>query len=104
MDGLPAAARVVAKASRAMRARARAAVPMHAIVHTVEGVVSERGISVCRELSGHGIGREIHEWPDVPSFEAPGLTHPLTAGLVITIEPIIAAGDGEVFEADDGWT
>jgi methionyl aminopeptidase len=91
-------------ALRQALAIARAGVPINAIGRTVEGVVNERGFSVCRELSGHGIGREIHEWPDVPNFEAPGLTDPLTAGLVITIEPIIAAGAGEVFEADDGWT
>jgi methionyl aminopeptidase len=83
---------------------ARAGVPLNAIGRTVESVVAGRGYSVCRELSGHGIGRAIHESPDVPNFEVPGLTEPLAAGLVITIEPIIAAGAGAVVEADDGWT
>ena len=91
-------------ALRQALAVARAGTPINAIGRTVESVVAGRGYSVCRELSGHGIGREIHEWPDVPNFEAPGLTEPLTEGLVITIEPIIAAGAGEVVEADDGWT
>jgi methionyl aminopeptidase len=59
---------------------------------------------VCTDLMGHGIGRRIHEDPNIPSFYAHGFDQPLTDGLVITIEPIIASGSGEVQEADDGWT
>ena len=55
-----------------------------------------------RELTGHGIGRRIHEEPDVPNVAWDGPT--LTNGLVITVEPIIAAGLGDVHVADDGWT
>jgi methionyl aminopeptidase len=98
---------LLATAEEALRqalAVARAGTPINAIGRTVEGVVAGRGYSVCRELSGHGIGRAIHEWPDVPNFEVPGQTEPLTEGLVLTIEPIIAAGVGGVVEADDGWT
>jgi methionyl aminopeptidase len=103
----PARLDLLATAEEALRqalATARAGVPLNAIGRTVESVVAGRGYSVCRELSGHGIGRAIHEAPDVPNFEVPGLTEPLSAGLVITIEPIIAAGAGAVLEADDGWT
>ena len=46
----------------------------------------------------------IHEPPEVPSYRVPELTQPLTAGLVLTIEPIIAAGTGWVSDAGDGWT
>ena len=67
-------------------------------------VVTERGYAVCPELMGHGIGRRIHEWPDVPNYDAPEATQPLTEGLVITIEPIISAGSGAVHQGSDGWT
>ncbi len=62
------------------------------------------GHSVCVELHGHGIGRRIHEPPDVPNYADERADRPLTDGLVITIEPIIAAGAGAVVGAEDGWT
>lgn len=83
---------------------ARAGAPLNAIGTAVEATVGARGHSVCRELIGHGIGRRIHEPPDVPSYRVPELTQPLTEGLVLTIEPIIAAGSGWVRDAGDGWT
>ncbi len=73
-----------------------------AIGAAVNHEVRRRGFSVCEELAGHGIGRKIHEEPDVPNIDWDGPT--LTDGLVITIEPIIAAGEGDVYMADDGWT
>ncbi|HXF30442.1 MAG TPA: type I methionyl aminopeptidase [Solirubrobacterales bacterium] len=83
---------------------ARAGAPLNAIGKAVEGTVCGGGASVCAELLGHGIGRQIHEPPNVPAVFVPHLTEPLTAGLVLTIEPIIAAGSGAVREAGDGWT
>ncbi len=73
-----------------------------AIGGAVQAEVERRGFSVCAELSGHGIGRRIHEEPDVPNvaWDGPELTN----GLVITVEPIIAAGRGDVYVDDDGWT
>ena len=53
---------------------------------------------------GHGIGRRIHEAPDVPNVFEPGLDQPLTEGLVITIEPLVAAGGSAVRMGRDGWT
>ncbi len=53
---------------------------------------------------GHSIGRRIHEAPNIPNYDAPGFGQLLTEGLVITIEPTIAAGKGAVREAGDGWT
>jgi methionyl aminopeptidase len=73
-----------------------------AIGAAVQGEVERRGFSVCTELAGHGIGRRIHEEPDVPNIAWDGPE--LTDGLVITVEPIIAAGAGEVYVDDDGWT
>jgi methionyl aminopeptidase len=83
---------------------ATAGAPLNAIGAAVEATVTERGFSVCEQLSGHGIGRRIHEDPDVPNFYVEELDEPLREGLVLTIEPIIAAGRGEVVETDDGWT
>ena len=83
---------------------ARAGVAINEIGRAVERAVSSYGYSVCRDLTGHGIGRRIHEEPNVPSFYHPRFDQPLTEGLVITIEPIIAEGRGEVSEAGDGWT
>ena len=83
---------------------ARAGTPINRIGRVVEQTVSAEGYSVCAELMGHGIGRRIHEDPNIPSVDAPGFAQPLTEGLVITIEPIIASGSGAVEEAGDGWT
>ena len=55
-----------------------------------------RGFSVCYELTGHGIGRRIHEPPTVANVFDAAASEPLTPGLVITVEPIIAAGRGAV--------
>jgi methionyl aminopeptidase len=73
-----------------------------AIGAAVQREVERRGFSVCADLSGHGIGRRIHEEPDVRNVAWDGPE--LTAGLVITVEPIIAAGAGGVHMDRDGWT
>jgi methionyl aminopeptidase len=83
---------------------ARAGTPINQVGRTVQSVVAARGYSVCRDLTGHGIGRRIHEWPTIPNYDEPALSQPLTAGLVITIEPIISAGTGAVYQSQDGWT
>jgi len=70
----------------------------------VEREVRRRGFHVVRELGGHGIGRTIHEPPSVPNYADFSAQHKLTEGLVITIEPIIAASTGEVSLDKDGWT
>ena len=98
----------LAGASRAALNRAletaRAGVPINHVGRAVQSAVTAQGYSVCTDLTGHGIGRRIHEQPNVPNYDAPGFDQPLTDGLVITIEPIIAAGSGAVREAGDGWT
>ena len=77
---------------------------MNAIGAAVEDEVARRGFSVCAELHGHGIGRRIHEPPEVPNWPDPAARHRLHAGLVLTVEPIIAAGRGDVVGMPDGWT
>jgi len=74
------------------------------IGRAVEREVRRRGFHVIRELGGHGVGRTIHEEPSVPNFPDPLARRRLTEGLVITIEPIIAAGTGGVSLDRDGWT
>jgi methionyl aminopeptidase len=99
--------RLAETAQRALAAglrAARAGAPVNAIGAAVERTVTRRGHAVCRDLNGHGIGRRIHEPPTVPSVFVPELSAPLTAGLVLTVEPIVTTGSGAVYEAADGWT
>lgn len=103
----PATTRLVTTARVALEHGLRAACagqPLNAIGAAVEQTVNAHGHSVCAALLGHGIGRRIHEAPDVPSVYVPELTQELTAGLVLTIEPIVSAGSGDVRDAGDGWT
>lgn len=85
-------------------AAATAGAPLNAIGRAVQDEIERRGFSVCGELTGHGIGRRIHEPPTVSNVFDPRATQPLTEGLVITIEPIISAGSGDVVLRGDGWT
>jgi len=83
---------------------ARAGFRVFDIGRAVEKEVRRCGFSVIRDLGGHGIGRTIHEQPRIPNFADPAANQILTEGLVITIEPIIAAGSGRAVVAKDGWT
>jgi methionyl aminopeptidase len=83
---------------------ARAGFRVSEVGRVIEREVRRSGFSVIRELGGHGIGRTIHEEPRVPNCPDPDATQVLTEGLVITVEPIIAAGSGRTFTAKDGWT
>lgn len=83
---------------------ARAGFRVSDIGRAVEKEVRRCGFSVIRDLGGHGIGRTIHEEPRVPNYADPAANQILTEGLVITIEPIIAAGSGRAVVAKDGWT
>jgi methionyl aminopeptidase len=74
------------------------------IGRAVERETRRCGFSVMRELCGHGVGRTIHEAPSVPNYHDPRFRQRLTEGLVITIEPIIAAGSGKCVTEDDRWT
>lgn len=74
------------------------------IGRAVEGEVRGRGFCVVRDLSGHGIGRTIHEAPTVPNYFEPSAIQPLTEGLVLAVEPIVAERSGRMVEDADGWT
>ena len=70
----------------------------------VQSYVEARGYSVVRDFVGHGIGRRLHEPPQVPNFGAPGTGMRLRPGLVLALEPMVNAGGWEVRTLDDGWT
>jgi len=99
--------RLIACAERAFTKAmlvARAGFRVSEIGRVVEREVRRSGFSVIRDLGGHGIGRTIHEEPRVPNYPDPAASQILTEGLVITVEPIIAAGSGRSLLAKDGWT
>ena len=70
----------------------------------IERATESRGFHVFRELTGHGIGRRMHEEPTVYNWRAPEATRELTSGLVITIEPMVTPGRPEIAVESDGWT
>lgn len=72
--------------------------------HAIQSCVEKEGFSVVRKYIGHGIGRELHESPDVPNYGTVGRGTRLCAGMVIAIEPMVNVGTEEVFELADGWT
>jgi methionyl aminopeptidase len=85
-------------------AAARAGVKVNEIGRAVDQEVRRCGFTVIRGLSGHGIGRTIHEPPAVLNEYDPSQSDVLTEGLVLTIEPMIAAGSGRIVTSPDGWT
>ncbi|UFS68753.1 type I methionyl aminopeptidase [Geomonas sp. RF6] len=74
------------------------------VSHAVQSYVEERGFSVVRDFVGHGIGKELHEGPQIPNFGAPGKGPKLRAGMVLAIEPMINEKGYEVRVLEDGWT
>lgn len=74
------------------------------IGNAVQSYCEERGYSVVRDLVGHGIGKNLHEEPQVPNFGRRGRGKKLQDGLVIAIEPMINTGVKEVYMLEDGWT
>ena len=83
---------------------ARVGRPVRAIGAAVERKVRDCGFHVLRELSGHGVGRTIHEPPSIPNYDASFATQPLTLGVVITIEPLISMSLTGSRTAAVGWT
>ncbi|MGB8952972.1 MAG: type I methionyl aminopeptidase [Candidatus Aminicenantales bacterium] len=70
----------------------------------VQNYVESRGFSIIRTFVGHGIGHSLHEEPQVPNFGVPGCGPKIRPGLVLAIEPMIAAGSGDAEILSDGWT
>ncbi|MDO4492916.1 MAG: type I methionyl aminopeptidase [Clostridia bacterium] len=74
------------------------------IGHAIQSYAESHGYGVVRELIGHGIGREMHEEPDVPNYGRPGRGVRLEKGMCIAVEPMINLGTEKVWQLSDGWT
>ncbi len=74
------------------------------ISHAVQEYVEAHGYSVVRELVGHGVGRKLHEEPQVPNFGPPGRGPRLRPGMVLAVEPMVNMGSEEVETTGDRWT
>jgi methionyl aminopeptidase len=74
------------------------------VSHAVQAVVEAAGFSVVRSLVGHGVGREMHEEPQIPNYGERGKGPRLEAGMVFAIEPMVNAGEHEVFVGEDRWS
>jgi len=70
----------------------------------IQSLVESRGCSVVREFVGHGVGRKMHEEPQVPNFGRPGEGPKLKPGMTLAIEPMVNGGTAEVVMLKDGWT
>jgi methionyl aminopeptidase len=106
-SGADTARRLIACAGAAFRAGlavARAGTRVNEIGRAVEQEVRRHGFSVVHGLSGHGVGRAIHEEPSVPNWYDPWQRDVLTDGLVLTIEPLVSAGSSRAVTDRDGWT
>ena len=74
------------------------------ISHAVQTYVEANGFSVVREYVGHGIGRNMHEAPEVPNYGKPGHGPRLLRGMTIAVEPMVNAGTAAIKQMPDGWT
>ena len=74
------------------------------ISHAIQTYVESNGFSVVRSFVGHGVGRKLHEDPEVPNFGAPGRGPRLLKGMTLAIEPMVNAGVPDVRVLKDGWT
>lgn len=84
--------------------KARAGNRLSDISNTVQTSVESCGFSVVREFCGHGVGKELHETPQILNYGPPGRGPALKAGMTLAIEPMINAGGPDVMILDDGWT
>jgi methionyl aminopeptidase len=84
--------------------KARVGYRLSDISATIESYAVQRGFSVVRDFVGHGIGRKLHEEPQIPNFGPPGMGVRLKVGMVLAIEPMINAGKSEVTVLADGWS
>jgi methionyl aminopeptidase len=73
------------------------------VSHAVQETVEAEGLSIVRSLVGHGIGRAMHEEPQIPNYGDPGKGPLLEEGMVLAVEPMVNAGHHQVRMGDDGW-
>jgi len=84
--------------------QAEAGKRVHDIGYAIQNYVEGFGYSVVRDLVGHGVGKNLHEDPEVPNYGRRGTGAKLKSGMCIAIEPMINLGGKEVFQENDGWT
>jgi len=84
--------------------KARAGNRISDISYSIQKHIESNGFSVVRAFVGHGIGRDLHEDPQIPNFGAPGRGPRLKPGMTLAIEPMVNEGGYEVVVLDDGWT
>jgi len=85
-------------------AAARAEAKLGDISSAIQNYAESRNFAVVREYTGHGIGRELHEEPQIPNFGLPGTGPVLKRGMTIALEPMVNAGDWHTRLSDDRWT
>lgn len=103
----PEIVRLVQVAEQSLQAAIRQAVDgrqLSDVSHAVQSVVEGAGFSVVRDFVGHGIGRDMHEPPQIPNFGRPGQGPRLKAGMTLAIEPMVNLGGHEVRTLGDRWT
>lgn len=74
------------------------------VSHAIQTHVEKHGYSVVRDLVGHGVGKDLHEDPQIPNYGRPGKGPKLEEGMVLAIEPMVNAGSYHVAMLNDGWT
>jgi methionyl aminopeptidase len=77
---------------------------LYTISHAIQKCIEDEGFSVVREYAGHGVGRELHEEPQIPNYGPPGQGPRLMPGMVLAIEPMVNAGERYVKTLEDDWT
>jgi methionyl aminopeptidase len=98
---------LVRATEKALRAGIDAAQPgrrLSDISHAIERAATDSGFTVVRQFVGHGIGRQMHEDPQVPNFGLPGRGPLLKAGMTLALEPMVNLGRSAVRVQPDGWT
>lgn len=96
--------RVTKQSLRKGIAVARAGKCVGDIGSAIQHWVERHGFSIVRDYVGHGIGRNIHEEPQIPNYGEPGTGPRLEPGMVLCLEPMVNSGDYKVRRCDDGWT
>jgi len=85
-------------------AAARSGAHLSDVSAAIQGYAESRGFAVVREYVGHGIGREMHEDPQIPNFGPPGQGPLLRSGMTLALEPMLNAGDWRTRVREDRWT
>lgn len=96
--------RVTREALEAGLAVASEGVRLSDVSHAIQRVVEDAGYAVVRELAGHGVGRDLHEPPEIPNFGEQGQGPVLEPGMVLAIEPMVNVGKAGIETLADGWT